>query len=73
MEKKLERAKSEFVDGILGKKFQVLNDGFISCIDYLGNDNSVVQAARVSCGKGTKKILEDEELIRYREGLRKPR
>jgi len=65
MEEKLERAESKELNNILGKKFPVLNDGHIMIIDYIGNDSSVVQAARVSCGKGTKKSLEDEELIRY--------
>jgi len=34
------------LDKILGKKFPVLNDGFIRVIDYMGNDSSIVQAAR---------------------------
>jgi len=53
------------LDSILGKKFPVLNNGFIRVIDYLGNDSSIVQAARVSYGKGTKKRSQDTELIRY--------
>ena len=65
MEEKLLRAQSKELNEILGKKFPVLDSGFIRCIDYLGNDDAIVQAARVSCGKGTKKALEDAELIRY--------
>lgn len=43
----------------------VLDHGFIRVIDYMGNDNAIVQAARVSYGKGTKKVSEDRGLIRY--------
>jgi thymidylate synthase (FAD) len=53
------------MDEILGQKFPVLDDGFIRVIDYLGNDAAIVQAARVSYGKGTKKRSQDRELIRY--------
>ena len=62
---KIERINSDFMNNILGEKFLVLDNGFIRVIDYLGDDSSIVQAARVSCGKGTKKSLEDEELIHY--------
>jgi thymidylate synthase (FAD) len=53
------------MDHILGQPFPVLDDGFVRVIDYLGSDESIVQAARVSYGKGTKKIRQDRELIRY--------
>lgn len=53
------------LDGILGIKFPVLDDGFIRVIDYMGTDASIVQAARVSYGAGTKKVSEDRNLIRY--------
>jgi thymidylate synthase (FAD) len=53
------------LDKILGKPLTVLDDGFIRVIDYMGSDESIVQAARVSYGKGTKKIHEDRGLIRY--------
>jgi len=62
---KLEQVKVESLDEILGKKFPVLDDGFVRVIDYMGTDESIVQAARVSYGKGTKKITEDRGLIRY--------
>ena len=62
---KLERISVPELDAILGVKFPVLDDGFIRLIDYMGDDGSVVQAARVSYGKGTKKVSEDEGLIRY--------
>ena len=53
------------IDNILGKPFKVLNDGFVRVVDYMGSDESIVQAARVSYGKGTKKVSEDRGLIRY--------
>lgn len=61
----LERPSSEALDDILGKQFKVLDDGFIRVVDYMGTDESIVQAARVSYGKGTKKVHEDRGLIRY--------
>lgn len=45
--------------------FKVLDDGFVRLVDTMGNDSSIVQAARVSYGEGTKKISEDRGLIRY--------
>ena len=59
------RPISEPLDEILGVPFPVLDDGFVRVVDYLGNDESIVQAARVSYGKGTKKVHEDRGLIRY--------
>ncbi|AWD33440.1 Thymidylate synthase ThyX [Candidatus Fokinia solitaria] len=53
------------LDEVLGQRFDVLDKGFIRVIDYMGDDSAVVQAARVSYGKGTKKVLEDRGLIRY--------
>lgn len=47
------------------KKFPVLDDGFVCLVDVMGNDSSVVQAARVSYGAGTKKVSDDTNLIRY--------
>ncbi|MCK4503395.1 MAG: FAD-dependent thymidylate synthase, partial [Desulfuromonadales bacterium] len=52
-------------DAILGQTFPVLDDGFVRVVDYMGNDSSIVQAARVSYGDGTKKVSEDRALIRY--------
>ena len=62
---KIERVKVPALDEILGEPFKVLNDGFIRLIDYMGSDESIVQAARVSYGKGTKKVHQDRGLIRY--------
>lgn len=53
------------LEPLLGKKFDVLDDGFIRVVDYMGSDESIVQAARVSYGTGTKKLREDRGLIRY--------
>ena len=62
---KIEAVKVPALDKILGKPFKVLNDGFVRVVDYMGSDESIVQAARVSYGKGTKKVSEDRALIRY--------
>jgi thymidylate synthase (FAD) len=62
---KLERTSVPALDEILGVPFKVLDDGFVRVVDYMGSDSSIVQAARVSYGKGTKKVREDEGLIRY--------
>ena len=62
---RLERLRVDALDEILGVPFKVLDDGFIRVVDYMGNDNAIVQAARVSYGKGTKKVSEDRGLIRY--------
>jgi thymidylate synthase (FAD) len=53
------------VDAILGTAFRVLDDGFVRLVDYMGDDAAIVQAARVSYGKGTKRLQEDRGLIRY--------
>ena len=53
------------LENILYKKFSVLDHGFVRVIDYMGDDSSIVQAARVSYGKGTKKISQDKGLINY--------
>ena len=44
---------------------KALDHGFVRVIDYMGDDNAIVQAARVSYGKGTKKVNEDQGLINY--------
>jgi len=53
------------LDDILGKPFSVLDDGFVRAVDYMGGDEAIVQAARVSYGQGTKRVHEDRGLIRY--------
>jgi len=61
----MERTTNPELDKILGKEFTCLDHGFVRLIDYMGSDESIVQAARVSYGKGTKKLLQDRGLIRY--------
>ena len=48
-----------------GKEIKVLDKGFVRLVDYMGDDAAIVQAARVSYGKGTKSVSEDKGLIRY--------
>jgi thymidylate synthase (FAD) len=62
---KLDRPTVPALDDILGHPFKVLDEGFVRVVDYMGSDESIVQAARVSYGKGTKKVSEDRGLIRY--------
>lgn len=59
------REVSPALEDILYQEFPVLDHGFVRVIDYMGNDNAIVQAARVSYGKGTKKKSEDQGLIHY--------
>ncbi|MDX1916450.1 MAG: FAD-dependent thymidylate synthase [Rickettsiaceae bacterium] len=59
------RASSEGLEQILYKPFEVLDHGFVRVIDYMGDDSAIVQAARVSYGKGTKQISQDRGLINY--------
>jgi thymidylate synthase (FAD) len=53
------------LEALLYKPLPVLDHGFVRVIDYMGTDASIVQAARVSYGKGTKKVNEDAGLINY--------
>jgi thymidylate synthase (FAD) len=59
------RAVSEGMEAHLYKAHQVLDHGFVRVIDYMGDDAAICQAARVSYGKGTKSVQNDEGLIRY--------
>jgi thymidylate synthase (FAD) len=59
------RVTSPELEKILYEVIPVLDHGFIRVIDYMGDDSSIVQSARVSYGKGTKKVSTDEGLIRY--------
>lgn len=47
------------------KKINCLDKGFVKLVDFMGGDAAIVQAARVSYGKGTKTLNEDRGLIRY--------
>jgi thymidylate synthase (FAD) len=59
------RVTSSELEKVLYEAIPVLDHGFIRVIDYMGDDSSIVQSARVSYGKGTKKVSTDEGLIRY--------
>ncbi len=64
-EERLARVQVPALDEILGVPFRVLDDGFVRVVDYMGSDQAVVQAARVSYGAGTRAVSEDRTLIRY--------
>jgi thymidylate synthase (FAD) len=53
------------LEKILYEAIPVLDHGFIRVVDYMGDDTSIVQSARVSYGKGTKKVSTDNGLIKY--------
>ena len=59
------RVTSPELEKILYDVIPVLDHGFIRVVDYMGDDTSIVQSARVSYGKGTKKVSTDEGLIKY--------
>lgn len=59
------RPTSPILEAMLYEATPVLDHGFIRVIDYMGDDSAIVQAARVSYGRGTRRVLEDEGLIRY--------
>ncbi len=59
------RATVEALEAMLYEARPVLDHGFVRVIDYMGDDAAVVQAARVSYGRGTRKVSEDAGLIRY--------
>ena len=59
------RVIAPVLEEILFEALPILDHGFIRVIDYMGDDTSIVQAARVSYGKGTKKVNTDSGLIKY--------
>ncbi|WP_180574104.1 FAD-dependent thymidylate synthase [Agrobacterium vitis] len=59
------RPVSPGLEDILHKSFPVLDHGIVRVVDYMGDDSAIVQAARVSYGRGTKRTQEDSGLIRY--------
>ena len=59
------RATVPALEGILYDPIPVLDHGFVRVIDYMGDDTAIVQAARVSYGRGTKQSRQDAGLIRY--------
>ena len=65
VENKTKRATVVELEKILYEAVPILDHGFVRVIDYMGDDSSIVQAARVSYGKGTKKVSTDAGLIKY--------
>src|SRR5437764_1844918 len=59
------RARVPALEAILYEALPVLDHGFVRVVDYLGADAAIVQAARVSYGRGTRKVSEDQGLINY--------
>ena len=59
------RATVPALEEILYQPLPVLDHGFVRVIDYMGDDSAIVQAARVSYGRGTKRVRQDAGLIRY--------
>jgi len=59
------RVVSPGLEAILYEPIPVLDHGFVRVVDYMGDDSAIVQAARVSYGRGTKKVSDDRGLIRY--------
>ncbi|MCW5700809.1 MAG: FAD-dependent thymidylate synthase, partial [Rhodospirillales bacterium] len=59
------RATVAALEAILFEPIPLLDHGFIRVIDYMGDDSAIVQAARVSYGKGTRRVQDDAGLIRY--------
>ena len=53
------------LEAVLLTPMPVLDHGFVRVIDYMGDDNAIVQAARVSYGRGTTQLRDDRGLIRY--------
>jgi thymidylate synthase (FAD) len=64
-ERPTRRAVAPELEEILYEAIPVLDHGFIRVVDYMGDDGAVVQAARVSYGRGTRKVSEDRGLINY--------
>src|SRR5271165_97025 len=59
------RATVPALEALLYQPFNVLDHGFVRVIDYMGDDAAIVQAARVSYGRGTRRVSEDQGLINY--------
>jgi thymidylate synthase (FAD) len=59
------RATAPGLEEILYQPLPVLDHGFVRVVDYMGDDAAIVQAARVSYGRGTRRVSEDQGLINY--------
>ena len=58
-------SNAQIVEELRWKKFPLLNDGFVCLVDCMGDDEALVQAARVSYGDGTRPVSDNRTLIRY--------
>ncbi len=58
-------SRVDAAEKMLDKEYAVLNHGFVRLVDYMGSDERIVQAARVSYGGGTRTVREDAALIDY--------
>jgi thymidylate synthase (FAD) len=58
-------SSTDVMQKLSSETFTVGKHGFVRIVDWMGYDSSIVQAARVSYGAGTKTVREDKELIRY--------
>ena len=58
-------SREQLIEELRWKKFPVLDDGFVCLVDVMGDDRSVVEAARVSYGQGTRHVSDDRTLLRY--------
>ncbi len=61
----MNRPTVEAADREIGLRHPVLQHGFVALVDYMGNDAAIVQAARVSYGRGTRSVRDDRGLVRY--------
>jgi thymidylate synthase (FAD) len=59
------RPSTPAADREIGVRHPILSHGFVALVDYMGDDAAIVQAARVSYGRGTKTVRDDRGLIRY--------
>jgi len=64
-ERPTRRATVPALEDILYQPLPVLDHGFVRVVDYMGDDAAIVQAARVSYGRGTRRVSEDQGLINY--------
>ena len=59
------RVTAPELEKVLYEAIPALDHGFVRVVDYMGDDTSIVQSARVSYGKGTKQVSTDSGLIKY--------
>ena len=59
------RPTAPAAEGILGGYFPVLDHGFVALVDYMGTDQDIERAARVSYGAGTRRVSQTRGLVRY--------